>query len=251
MKELFVVLGICLLTLAGCATRGNQTSATEVRRDIAMVNIRNGSERVIKCQDDLRKESAGKGEKIDPAVIVAIKLVDSQVLYYADSSPNKVELMSSTAKITPAQKQALLTYLAANQKCRQIARTEFSQYPSFLSVYNNYYGDTDVLFAKLISREITIGEANRQKSALLAKAQSDGNQASEKLANQFNAALNQEAQAAQADAAQRRAIAAQYLMNQQNINAQQQMNTQNQINNNRFLNTTCNRLGDQVNCITQ
>jgi hypothetical protein len=159
--------------------------------------------------------------------------------------------MASPAKITPAQKQALLTYLAANQKCRQIARTEFYQYPSFIAIYNNYFGDSDVLFAKLISREITIGEANRQRSSLNAKAQSEGNQASEKLFNQYNAAINQEVQAAQADAAQRRAIAAQYLMNQQNINAQQQMNTRNQINNNLILNTTCNRLGDQVNCITQ
>jgi len=240
---IFFVL-VASLGLLACAQRQYQPSATEIKRDTTMAGIRNSLDRIGQCADGLRMDTSRLGDNTDLTILSATKLVDSQVLYYTDASTNKVELMSSAAKIAPIQRQALLTYLAANQKCRQLSRSELSQYPSFLLVYENYYGDTDILYAKLISKEITIGEANRQKSALLAKAKTEFTLASEKINNQFNAAINQEVQTAQAQDAQRRAIAAQYLMNQQNINAQQQMN-------NKPINTTCNRWGNQVNCTTQ
>ena len=245
MKKIVIGL-IMLFSLIGCAGKYQQyqPSPSEVKRDNTIASIRSSIERINQCSDKMRADAPGAGESFDPAVFSATKLVDSQVLFYLDSSPNKVELMSSTAKITNAQKQALLTYLAANQKCRQLSRTELAQYPSFLLAYDNYFGDTDVVYARLIAREITIGEANRQKAAILAKAKTEATAAGEKMNNQFNAAINQEIQAAQAQEAQRRAIAAQYLLNQQNINAQQQMN-------NKPINTTCSRWGNQVNCTTQ
>jgi len=251
MKKLLIPLLLITSLLAGCAQRQYQPVA-QLQKENEFQAIKNSGERVNECADGLRKEVPSFGKKTDPAVLAATNIVDSQILFYTDTSPNKIELMASTAKITPGQKQALLTHLAANQKCRELSRSEFKTFPSFLIVYENYYGDTDIIYSKLISREITIGEANREKSKLLAKSKTDANAAAERLNNQYNSAINQEVQAAQNDAAQRRALATQYLMNQQNINAQQQINNQNQFNNsinrNKPVNTNCTRYGNQVNC---
>ena len=100
------------------------------------------------------------------------------------------------------------------------------------------------VYAKLLSKEITIGQANREKTTRFSKLNSDTTNASQEIDNKLSSQHNQEVQATQAQDAQRRAIAAQYLINLQNINAQQQMN-------NKPVNTTCNRYGNQVNCTTQ
>jgi hypothetical protein len=254
MKKLFIVLGISLLTLAGCTQLQYQAQMTPTQsaRENAVSSVNATMSRVTLCTEGAREtKPAFVGDKRDFSLAPSVLLVDKEVLFSKDDDPNKVSLMSSSAKITPNQKKALLDYIQAYQKCRAIVRTELISYPSILTAYENYYGDSDILYSKLISREVTIGEANRQRAQLLSKFKTEYVSATGAMNDRYNSQINQEVQAAQAQDAQRRAIAAQYLMNQQNINAQQQMNTQNQINNNRPLNTTCNRFGNQVNCTTQ
>ena len=79
----------------------------------------------------------------------------------------------------------------------------------------------DVLYALLLKNKIKIGEANLEKSKLLSNLRQEYSTASQNLANRYIQQINQEIQAAQADWAQRRAIASQYLMNQQQINSRQ------------------------------
>lgn len=253
MRIYLACLAIAIF-LFGCAQRqyGSQMTPAQSAKQSSVNSVNATMSRVGLCTESIRQtQSAFAGDKTDTSLSQSVLLVDKDVLFSKDDDPNKVALMSSSAKITPAQKKALLDYIQANQKCRAIIRTELTSYPLILSAYENYYGDSDIMYSKLISREITIGEANRQKSQLLSKLKTEYTAATNAMNDRFNAQINQEAQAMQADAAQRRAIAAQYLMNQQNINAAQQMNLQNQINNNRPINTTCNRFGNQVNCTTQ
>jgi hypothetical protein len=255
-KNLLLLL-ISLVVLYGCVQRQYQNqqsvhTSAQAQKENDSQSIKYSIDRVTECSLGLRKEVPGFGRKTDPATLAATKVVDSQVLYAMETSPNKIELMASNSKITQAQKQALLTYISVNQICRELARSEFKSLPSFLLVYENYYGDIDIVYSKLISKEITIGEANREKSKLAARAKNEMAAAGDKLNNQYNAAINQENQARQAADMQRRAIAAQYLMNQQNINAAQQINNQNQMNNqlmnNKPITTNCNKYGNQVNC---
>jgi len=251
MTKTLPILLSALAFLSGCVQRPyvQQMTPTQADRQVSVTTINSALSRVQICSEGLREtKPAFEGDKRDLSLAPSVNLVDKEVLFAKDTDPNKVVLMSSTAKITPAQKKAFLDYIQANQKCRAIVRSELGGYPALVTVYENYFGDSDIMYSKLISKEITIGEANRQKAQLLAKLKTEYTTATGAMNDRYNAQINQEVQAAQADAAQRRAIAAQFLMNQQNINAAQQMNNQNQLLNNKPVTTNCNRYGNQVNC---
>jgi hypothetical protein len=254
VKNLSLLI-VAMVLLAGCVQRPYipQMTPAQSARENSVNTVNSALSRVTACSEGLREtKPAFDGDKRDLSLAPSVNLVDKEVLFAKDSDPNKVMLMSSTAKISTAQRKALLDYIQANQKCRAIIRNELGGYPALVTVYENYYGDTDIMYSKLISKEITIGEANRQKAQLLAKLKTEYTSATGAMNDRYNAQINQEVQAAQADAAQRRAIAAQFLMNQQNINAAQQMNNQNQLNNqimnNKPVTTNCNKFGNQVNC---
>lgn len=172
------------------------------------------------------------------------KIITTEILVDSESSPTKMVLMTSNAKLSDKQKKVFLEYLPVVQKCRAIDNQYQSYFPEAVAVNRGYFSDMDIIYAKLIAREITIGQANRERASRIAKVQADFVTAESNIGKRLEAQHYQEVQAVSAQDAQRRAIAAQYLMNQQNINAQQQMN-------NRPVNTTCNRFGNQVNCTTQ
>jgi len=233
MKILLLSL-VCVLTMIGCAQRQYQAPQNTYAQDQS-ARLRDASnEWSNSVQACLVKNKANP----------SVELVYSEVLYQNDNSPNKVALMSSAVKITEKQKKAVLEYLALNQPCRAIDAQYKYSLPTIVAIKSAYFGDMDIIYARLLSREITIGQANREKASRGSKLMADTTAASQDIDNKLNAQHSQEVQSAQADAAQRRAIAAQYLMNMQNINAQQQMN-------NKPINTTCNRFGNQVNCTTQ
>jgi hypothetical protein len=214
--------------LFGCAKQYVQVSQSQSQMDIMRNSINESRSRANACLAKI-------GQNPD------VQLVYKSIIFENLNSPNKIELMTVASKITEMQKKELLTYIPLLQNCREVGKENLIDYPSLISIISRSNGDMDIVFADLISKKITIGEANKRKSEILIKANDDFTAAAGNMANR-------EKQAAQADAAQRRAIAAQFLMNQQNINAAQQMNSQNQIYNNRPVKTTCNQYGSQVNC---
>jgi len=233
MKNIPISL-VFILVLVGCAQHQYQAPQDTYAQQQS-ARLRGQSN-----EWNMAKQTCISNLKANPSV----QLVYAEVFYENNSSPNKVELMSSTAKVTEKQKKAVLEYLSLNQACRAIDTQYGNSFPTIVSAMSAYYGDMDIVYAKLLSKEITIGQANREKTTRLSKLNSDTTNASQEIDNKLSSQHNQEVQATQAQDAQRRAIAAQYLINLQNINAQQQMN-------NKPVNTTCNRYGNQVNCTTQ
>ncbi|HQT21000.1 MAG: hypothetical protein B7Y05_08190 [Polynucleobacter sp. 24-46-87] len=242
MKKIFLVI-ITILGISGCVQRQYVPTQSEIRKTNDVATVESAQGRFNRCQAEIVSP-----QQKNPKLLASAEIVTKQVYYDKEDSPNKLDLMSSSAKISDKQKNALLDVLAANQLCRAGLKTDLGTFPSLLVVYENYYGEMDIVNAQLISKKITIGDANTQKAKLQVKAKSDYVTASTNLNNQYNAAISQESQARQAEDMQRRAIASQYLMNQQAINAQQQINQQNQINNSRPVNTNCTRMGNSVNC---
>jgi hypothetical protein len=198
------------------------------------------------CTENIRNPNVNKKLASSAAI------VDNDVLFRNDDSANKVSLMSSSAKLSENQKKALLEVISAGQECRSGIKQGMASFPALLPSYDNFFGEMDIVYANLISKKITIGQANQEKARLTAKAKTDYSAGIAAMVNQFRQQHNQEMQARQAEDMQRRAIAAQYLMNQQSINAAQQMNNQNQLNNqiinNKPVTTNCNKFGNQVNC---
>ncbi len=102
------LLFVALLTLSGCAQR--QYVPTQAQNQANFLNSK-GTEmkqRVDECTSQVHTTPAAK-------------IIDDQVIFWKPESANKVTLMASTAKITEAQKKALLEFLQASQKCREIA----------------------------------------------------------------------------------------------------------------------------------
>ena len=151
-KLALIVAGI--LFEAGCVQRPYvpQMTPAQSARENSVNTVNSALSRVTACSEGLREtKPAFDGDKRDLSLAPSVNLVDKEVLFAKDSDPNKVMLMSSTAKINPAQKKALLDYIQANQKCRAIIRSELGSFPALVTVYENYYGDTDIMYSKLIS----------------------------------------------------------------------------------------------------
>lgn len=238
-----ILLAVSGLLLASCAQRQYQPTAGEIQRNNSVQIENSAQSRLRQCTET--------AEAI-PEVGANAKLVDSQVLNLKVDSPNRLELMTSEARITEVQKKALLAYLAATQSCRTGIKNDLSQIPPLFTLIDVYQGEMEILYARLISRKVTIGEANQQRAQLFSKLRTDYSAATQNLNSQFNSQISQELQARQQEDSQRRALAAQYLMNQQAIQSQQnianQQRLQNQMNQNRPVTTNCNRFGNQVNC---
>ena len=245
------ILGLLLVTaglLVGCVQRPYipQMSPAQSNMEYRKSQLNSALADFKTCQEKLRNAETNK--KTAQAYVI----VDSSVLFAKDDSPNKVTLMSTDTKITEPQKKALFEVIASVQECRASIKQGLSSFPELLPAYENFYGEMDIVYANLLSKKITIGQANQEKSKLAAKAKTEYMNGISAMNNQYGQQVNQENQARQAEDMQRRAIAAQYLMNQQSINAAQQMNNQNQLNNqinsNKPVTTNCNKFGNQVNC---
>lgn len=244
MNKLFLAV-ITILGISGCVQRQYVPMQSEINKNNSINTVNAAQVNLKACQDGVR----GSGQ--NPKTLAAIEIVDKQVIYANADSPNKLELMSSTAKINDKQKNALLESISAFQKCREGIKSDLRSFQTLAVTYENFYGEMDIIYAQLISKKITIGDANTQKSQLALKAKNAYTAATSNLDNQYNSAINQEQQARQAEEMQRRALATQYIMNQQAISAQQQINQQNQINNNRPVNTNCYKMGNSVSCTSQ
>lgn len=240
MKFLIAVASMSILT--ACAPWQYQLTPAEAAMD-----------RTSKTHESaqIRNEACFASALANPEIAPSYKIVEEQIIFTRLDSQNKLSLMSSNAKITEPQKKALLTFLTAVRPCQNEIINDLKTIPSLSAILSNYDGDLDILYSNLISQKITIGEANQQKSKLVSKRRTDYAAAIQNLNNQLYTQINQESQANN----QRRAVAAQFLMNQQAINAQQnlqyqqnQQNLLNQMNQNNPVTTRCNLFGNQVNC---
>lgn len=245
------ILGLLLVItglLVGCVQRPYipQMSPAQSNMEARKSQLSSAQGIYKSCGERLRNPDLNK--KLAQSYVI----VDNSILFDGEDSPNKLTLMSSDAKITEPQKKALLEAVTASQECRTGLKQNMASFPALLPAYENFFGEMDIVYANLLTKKITIGQANQEKAKLAAKAKTEYMNGISAMNNQYSQQVNQENQARQAEDMQRRAIAAQYLMNQQSINAAQQMNNQNQlnnqINNNKPVTTNCNRFGNQVNC---
>lgn len=252
--KLFYVGLLGLFVLTGCAQNQYNTgmTPTQVMYQASIKSENDAQKAANACFANERNPTA------NPETSNAVNLVDREVLFAGDDSPNKVSLMASNSEITDIQKNALLQYVQTLQSCRNILKNGLQSEPSLSILYVNYFEKMDVLYALLLKNKIKIGEANLEKSKLLSNLRQEYSTASQNLANRYIQQINQEIQAAQADWAQRRAIASQYLMNQQQINSRQyQAPMPYQMPPLRApapiqppTNTNCRMIGNTLNCTT-
>ena len=140
-----------------------------------------------------------------------------------DSNPNRLTLLASKAKLNDAQKKALREYLALSTPCRKIYIDAAKGLP-FAAPMEKAVSQYDLIYAKLLSGQLTIGEANEQ---LIITEQTMKSELSA-IQNNVNQGLEASHNAEIQNAQQRRAAEIQAAQQQQIIN-QQQMKYQQDI----------------------
>jgi len=112
----------------------------------------------------------------------AAKVVNEEVFEIVPKSVHKENLFLSKNTITDEESAALISYLDTSHQCRVIS----SQFPvpELKNIYASFYKQVDLVYAELLSKKITIGEANKEKYQLIQTAQSQWlNYASENKVN--------------------------------------------------------------------
>jgi len=91
------------------------------------------------------------------------KIVSQQIIFINRDGAANDQLMTSTSRLTGPQKLALREYLAENLKCRE---TFFAGLDgtTYYAAFARYFNTMDDVYVKLLTDQITIGQANAAKA---------------------------------------------------------------------------------------
>ncbi|BDT74878.1 hypothetical protein PKF022_05430 [Polynucleobacter sp. KF022] len=87
------------------------------------------------------------------------KIVTSSILVSSDAQPNKLELLSSKSKLNESQKKAFKQFLSDTNRCRNMRLDDLKGTP-YLSLVQKDFASKDVIYGKLLSGQMAIGDAN-------------------------------------------------------------------------------------------
>lgn len=144
---------ITIFLIAGCAqmqpqqslNRGSNASPPQDRRIEIM---RSGNQAAAECAKENRSTPNGR-------------MVETNILIFSETQPNKLNLQSSKAKLNENQKKVLRQFIAENEKCRALRLNAASGTPYFPVIQKDQVSK-DAVFSKLLSGQITIGAANAE-----------------------------------------------------------------------------------------
>lgn len=220
-------------------TAGENSSKLEMR-------MQSGYEKSSKCMKELLDSPNGKE-------------VTKSLLVMSAGQENKYDLYSSKSRLSEAQKKLLKPFLMEQAKCNHFLSDAASSTPyAVLIAKRNSAGD--VIYTKLLSGQITIGEANlavdqqsfkiKEEAASVRKSVQDG------FKNSQNAEIAE-------DAESKRRLANSIRENQQLQQSQQLINQNQQMINNQMqqnikpaiprapVQTNCTSYGaGTINCTT-
>ena len=246
MRRVLILLATAVMaTLVGCQT----TSNAQKKSDAATQQFQAGVADQSACMQRIKSKNTG-----------AFAIVSEQVMFLNPTASNKMALLANTKKINKVQSEALTSVLTSASECRSIWLTAIAGTPPY-QPYVDYYTSLDILYAKLLSKQLTIGKFNQERSQLESRRmnsiQTAAAQFDRNMADEHNQEMAQRQRAAaamsgymlqqQALQQQQQAIQQQNSYNQQMLMLQQQQNSQM----NQSVNTNCIRYGSQINCTTR
>lgn len=169
----YVLLALSVMAIIGCQTMTQaQKDAISIRQQI--------NDSIAKSQE------CAKQVLETPSGV----LVSNEVLYQNMNS-NKYDLMSSNEKLSNKQKDALRTYLNDNLRCREINLNTL-QGLRHQHVIATLFSRYDDIYPRLLSGEITIGQANKEKKKALDEFDRDWIKAETRTSEQLDDAHNNE-----------------------------------------------------------
>lgn len=150
MKYLKLAL-LCapLSILVGCNQMRPQQSYAPAQvapqQNSVAEQVRRGTQVASDCSKNHRETPSGK-------------IVESFIIFN-DNQANKYDLLSSKAKLNESQKKAFKLYLSDIDKCRNLFLDAYKGLPD-QPIIKKDYAFRDVIYGKLLSGQMTIGDAN-------------------------------------------------------------------------------------------
>lgn len=250
-KGVDMLRNICLIIAAGFLTVGcspysqitqypqGYMTSSQVQSDQLARKMKLGYENLNQCGDALRASPIGQQ-------------ITKTMLIMSDSQENKYDLFSSKSKLNEAQKKVLKSFLAEQNKCTKLLTDAASGTPYAIAITKRY-SDNDAVYTKLLSGQMTIGEANLARDQIRVKSREEVMAIGKSLDDGFNNSHN-----AEVTAMERRRVAEIQAAQQQQIINQNQQLINNQIQQNMKppaprtpIQTDCYRMGNSVSCTTQ
>lgn len=223
---------------------GFASSADEQNKQLSN-KMKLGFEKYNKCFDELLQTPVGQQ-------------VTKSILVMSDTQANKFDLYTSKSKLNEAQKQTLKTFLTEQSKCVKIMTDTASGTPYALPMAKRF-SNRDAVFIKLLSGQMSVGEANMEREQLSIKSREEMMAVGKSIDDGFKNSHNAEVAE---DVESKRRLANAMRENQQAQQQQQIINQNQQIINNQInqnnqpifskppIQTDCIRYGNTVNCTT-
>lgn len=246
MKKNKLALIVFSVMASGCSPynqvsqypQGYMTSS-QVQSDQLSRKMKLGFDNLNQCSKELMATPIGQQ-------------ATKSILVMSDAQENKYDLFSSKSKLNESQKKLLKSFLAEQNKCTKMLADAASGTPYAIAITKRY-SDNDAVYMKLLSGQMTIGEANLARDQIRIKSREEVMAIGKSLDDGFSNAHNAEV----ASIERRRAAEIQAVQQQQIINQNQQI-INNQIMQNMKpsaprtpIQTDCYRMGNSVSCTTQ
>lgn len=217
LKKLLILVALVIF-VASCANNDTSANQYSLKLNTLLSEVMNKRQGCFKAAEELPEA----------------KYVRSNLIYNESDAPNKFELLGSTKKVSQEDIKMLSAFLLKRQPCYGDSLKSLQAiYPPFANIQASLMQKSDSIYARLISGQITIGEANQ--------AIQEGLSAYKKEWSAETVALNNRIQ------------------NDHNAELQNRyartMIYQNMINNLGTLQsptmTNCQKVGSSVNCVSQ
>lgn len=161
MKSLkkLLILGALVIFMSSCANNDTSANQYSLRLNALL------DEAITKSQACYKKT-----EELPEA-----KYVRSKLIYSEQDAPNKFELLGSTNRVSNEDKKILVTFLSNRQPCaRDSLKALQAIYPPFANIQASQMQKSDSIYARLMSGQITIGEANQAIQEALSVSKKSG-----------------------------------------------------------------------------
>ena len=171
-----------------------------------------------------------------------------KVMVWDSNPPNKLELLSSSEKLSNDLKNDFISTVNDLNLCRGNFAKELSIFNSeFSQIVTNSQNKIDEINVELLQKKITIGEFNRKYSIIKEHTNMEGDRAYKNLTSELENRHYQEVNNRQRSSQQ----AYDNYLRQEILRQQQEAINQQSLRNSQPINTNCYRSGNYVNCTTR
>jgi len=181
MKSFLTI--ICIVLMVGCAPPQRQSqqyqqqpqqrpSEAQQQQKLYISAFNSSSRAYEQCLGDVKKSDDGV-------------LVYKEVMFENKNSSNRLDLMGAKRFITPRQSTALKNMLVQTQKCREDRLKAIANMPFIPEVLKSYSAKMEIIYSKLLSKSITIGEANQQRMEVITDTEAKMSDARQRLDKDF------------------------------------------------------------------